>query len=162
MKNVEDFLAHAIKLELDAANRFDELAASMQSFGNAEVGRFFELLASYARLHLADAQARAGFRELPDFATYDFQWPGLESPECAEIWAADPMIAKRDALETALASEESSRQFYATIAETTKDPEIRLLAEEFAEEEAEHVAILERWMAGDERMPEAGAEPAKA
>lgn len=161
MKDVTDFLVHAIRLEYDAARRCDELADAMESFNNRECQKFFRQMAKFSRMHLADAKARAGFRDMPDFETYDFNWPDAESPEAAEIWAADPLLAKREALETMLKSEKRSHDFYATVRDQTKDPEIRALAREFADEEAEHVAILERWIAGDEvALDDAEAEPA--
>jgi rubrerythrin len=47
----------------------------------------------------------------------------------------------------ALDSERRGHAYYAAIALTTTDPEVRLLAAEFAAEEAEHVAQLERIVA---------------
>ncbi|KGB81374.1 MAG: ferritin family protein [Pseudomonadota bacterium] len=155
MKNVEEFLVYAIRLEFDAAQRCDELAEVMESFDNKDCARLFRTLAKFARLHLEDAKNRGGFRDLPDWQTYDFEWPEGESPEAAEIWAADPMLAKVDALENALRSEKRSHDFYKHIRDTTTDPEIRALAREFVEEEAEHVAILEGWLRGEEVLPAA-------
>jgi len=50
------------------------------------------------------------------------------------------------ALSLALASEENGYAFYHNIATTTTDVEVRTMAEEFAEEEAEHVAELKKWV----------------
>src|SRR6266702_3860078 len=91
MLTVEEFLAYSIHLEEEAATRFGELADAMESGGNKEVGQLFRRLANYSRLHLADAQARAGFRDIPTFGPRDYIWPDLESPESAAIWGADPM-----------------------------------------------------------------------
>ena len=147
MKTVEEFLAYAIKLEEEAMLRFGELADSMTTYGNGEVGKLFRKLSEYSSWHMGDAKARAGFREIPELAAHEFHWPQGESPERAAIWAADPFIARDEALAIALEAEKAGLAFYAHVLETTTDPEIKALAKEFVEEEMEHVAELEKWIA---------------
>jgi rubrerythrin len=77
----------------------------------------------------------------------DYRWPDIESPEAAAIWAADPFIGIEQALQVALDAETAGLNFYADVLADTDDPEIRVLAKEFVEEESQHVAELERWMA---------------
>jgi rubrerythrin len=147
METVETFLAHAIKLEQDAAERFGQLADAMESCGNREVGSLFRRLSDYSRLHLSDARARSGFREMPQQTEVDFVWPDLESPETAAIWAADPFVGREEALLIALDAEKAGLDYYKRILDTTSDPEIRTLAREFVDEERGHVAELEKWIA---------------
>jgi rubrerythrin len=147
MKNVEEFLAYAIKLEEEAMLRFGELADSMATYGNAQVAKLFRRLSDYSALHMGDAKARAGFREIPEMQPHEFNWPQGESPERAAIWAADPFIARDDALHIALEAEKAGLGFYAHVLATTDDPEIKALAKEFVEEEQGHVRELEKWIA---------------
>lgn len=146
MESVEEFLAYSIKLEEEAALRFGQLADAMASAGNVEVGKLFRRLSDYSRLHAGDARARAGFREIPQLEAHEFDWPDIESPETAAIWAADPFIGREQALEVAFEAESASLAYYRNILETTQDPEIRAFAKEFVEEETLHVAELQRWM----------------
>ena len=146
MKSVESFLAHTIQLEQEAARRFEQLADAMLTNGNREAGKLFKQLAHFSRLHLADAQARAGFRDVPKPGTMDFSWPDIESPETAAIWAADPFIGREQALEVALDAESAGLAFYQGVLDQTTDPEIRRFATEFVAEEAQHVAELKRWL----------------
>ncbi|WP_257164985.1 ferritin family protein [Bradyrhizobium sp. SRS-191] len=146
MMTVEEFLVHAIRLEREAADRFDHLADAMENCSNREVARLFRQLADYSRLHLASARERGGFRDLPELKHDEFQWPGPESPETAAIWAADPFVGREEALEIALQAETASYEYYKTILETTDDPEIKVFAKEFTEEESEHVAELQKWI----------------
>jgi rubrerythrin len=147
MQSVEEFLAYAINVETEAASRFGQLADAMEACGNRDVGKLFRRLSDYSRLHLADARARSGFREIPKMKTEDFVWPGLESPETAAIWAADPFIGREQALEIALDAETAGYEYYKNVLDTTSDPEIKALAKEFVEEEAGHVAELRKWIA---------------
>lgn len=144
---VELFLSYAVKLEEEATLPFGQLADAMDAGGNRAVGALFRKLSDYSRLHLADAKARSGFREVPVLLPDKYTWPDIESPETAEIWAADPMIAYGDAIEIALESEKRGYEFYKHVLDTTGNPEIRALAKEFVAEEAEHVQWLERWIA---------------
>jgi rubrerythrin len=146
MDTVEEFLAHAIQLEQEAALRFAQLADAMHTQGNKEVGRLFRQLADYSLLHLADARERAGYRQLPELSATEFSWPDIESPEAAAIWAADPLLGREQALEVALEAEQAGLDYYSDVMNTTTDPEIRAFAKEFSEEEAGHVAELQRWI----------------
>ena len=147
MNDVERFLAHAIQLEREAARRYEELTAAMQTDGNAELKLFFARMAHYSRKHLAEAQARGGFRTLPVMAPEDFDWPDGTSPETAAWAGVDAQMQALDALHLALASERRGHAYYAAIAATTRDRELREIATEFADEEAQHVAELERLVA---------------
>jgi rubrerythrin len=146
MLTVEEFLAQSILLEREAAERYGELADSMESSGNREVGKLFRQLSEYSRLHLAEAVARAGYREVPDIRGATI-WSDWENPETAAIWAADPMIGRDQALQIALEAEIAGHDYYKNVLDTTTDPEIKVLAAEFVQEEAEHVAELRKWIA---------------
>lgn len=147
MKSVEEFLVYAARLEQEAALRFDELADAAGSFDNTEVSGFFRQMAEYSRMHLEEARKRGGFRDLPDMAPGDYDWPQLESPEAAAIWAADPQMDVALALQVALDAETNGLAFYQGVLDRTSDPEIKAMAAEFVEEEAEHVAAILRWIA---------------
>ncbi|NDU86466.1 MAG: ferritin family protein [Ferrovum sp.] len=147
MESIEEFLAYSIKLEEEAVLRFDQLADSMISAGNRDVGKLFRQLADYSRLHLSDARARSGFRNIPAIEPGRFDWPDIESPETAAIWAADPLIGREQALEVALEAERAGLAYYQEVLDTTQDPEIKILAREFVNEESLHVAELKRWLA---------------
>lgn len=145
--DVNVFLVHAIQLERDAARRFDDLMHSMQMAGNGELERLFRRLGELSRLHLKAAMARGGFRELPTLAPADFQWPDRVTPEAAEWRGVDALLDVPGALELALAGENMGHAWYRAVAEGTRDPEVRAMAREFADEEAQHVSELERWIA---------------
>jgi rubrerythrin len=147
MNDVERFLAHAVQLEREAARRYEELAAAMQTDGNRELKAFFSRMAHYSRLHLAQASARAGFRDLPPLTAEEYEWPEGTSPETAGWEGVDAQMGPREALLLALDGERRGHAYYATMAATTEDTELRGIATEFAEEEAQHVQELEKLLA---------------
>jgi rubrerythrin len=147
MQSVEQFLVYAARLEQEAALRFDELADMAQSFENKEVEDFFRQMAKFSRMHLEEAKKRGGFRDLPEIGSGEFDWPDIESPESAAIWGADPNMDVNQALQLALQAEEGGLAFYANVLESTSDPEIKAMAEEFVAEETEHVEAIQKWIA---------------
>ncbi|MFO1153647.1 MAG: ferritin family protein [Rhodospirillales bacterium] len=150
MTSPEMFLAYSIKVEEEAAVHFDELGEAMEKCGNTQVAKLFRQFAGYSRLHWEQAKERAGSRDVERYIPEEHMWPRLETPEQTSLWAGDPAMSRRDALKAALQGERQGFEFYHHIAETARSKEIRALAKEFADEEAEHVAILERWIAGEE------------
>jgi len=147
MNTVELFLAHAIQLEREAARRYEDLAATTATDGNAELKEFFTRMAHFSRLHLADAMARGGFRELPVLSPEEFSWPEGVAPEVAEWAGVDAFMDARAALLLAMESEQRGHAYYAAVAATCNDPELQALATEFANEEAEHLAELKKLLA---------------
>jgi rubrerythrin len=145
--DIETFLAHAVQLEREAARRYEELAAAMGTEGNRELKEFFGRMAFFSRKHLAEATARSGFREIPEMAPADFRWPDGVAPETAGWAGVDAQMGPREALLLALDGERSGHAYYAAVAATTADPELRALAGEFTAEEAEHVRELEKLIA---------------
>lgn len=146
MEDINLFLAHAVELEREAARRYEELAESMRTDGNTTVEKFFRKMAAFSRKHLALAMERGGFRQVPVLTSNEYQWPDGISPEQFDWVGVDCMIDTINALELALDGERRGQAFYADIAASTGDPEVRTMAREFAEEEAEHVTELEKWI----------------
>lgn len=149
IKSVDQFLAFAVRVEEEAANHFDALADDMARCANTEVADLFRRLSNFSRLHLEEARARAGDRDVAKFLPGDHIWPDLVTPEQTALWAGDAYLSRRDALKAAMEGERLGFEFYHHVAETSPDPEIRAMAKAFANEEAEHVEILERWIERD-------------
>jgi rubrerythrin len=145
--DIETFLAHAVQLEREAARRYEELAAAMGTEGNRELQEFFARMAHFSRKHLAEAAARSGFRTIPEIAPHQFQWPDGVAPETAGWAGVDAQMGAREALLLALDGERSGLAYYAAVAATAVDSELRALTAEFAAEEAEHVRELESLIA---------------
>lgn len=143
MDSVEKFLAHAIRLEREAARRYEELSAAMGTEGNRELREFFGRMAHFSRLHLKQATERGGFRDVPVLAEDEYDWPDGIPPETADWAGVDALMDPRSALALALEGERRGHAYYASVAASTLDPELKAIAAEFADEEAAHVAELQ-------------------
>lgn len=146
MQNVSEFLAYSIRLEEDAAARFNDLANVMKSYGNAEVAALFARLGAFSSQHAQAARDRGGFHDLPKLTPDQFKWTGPDSPEATSMEGSHYLMTVDYAMELALEGEKAGYAFYNSLAETSDDPEIKIMAAEFAAEEASHVAELERWV----------------
>lgn len=150
--NVGLFLAHALELEIEAADRYEELADSMEAHNNVEVAKLFRDLAGYSRKHAEEVRQIAGEHgPLPKVAPWEFQWDATaESPEAASFENAHYLMKPHHALKMALLSESQGARYYDSVASETKDPEVARLAREFAQEESGHVTLVRQWL---ERYP---------
>jgi hypothetical protein len=144
MHSIQTFLLHAIRLESAAAQRSDELADAMQTWGNRDVEAFFRTMAEYSRAHMKEAMERAGVRQVSELPDDGYSWPDDVHPESADWWGVDGLMGIEQAIENALAGEKRGLAYYESVAAETPNPKVKALAEEFAAEEREHVAELER------------------
>lgn len=139
------FLAHAIALEHEAAERYLELADMMESHRNDAVASLFRDMVRYSRLHHDSIVERARGVALPVLRSWQYRW--RQPPETGGDEAFDPTLTAWDALRHARENEFRAQAFYTLAAAGSGDPEVQRLATEFAAEEAEHVQALDQWLA---------------
>ena len=156
ISDLDTFLAYSLALEEEAAERHDELADMMEVHNNPDVAETFRKLAHYSRLHAQEIRDHSRGANLPVIAPWDFGWEGMEGPETGSIEDVDYLMSKVHALKIAMGNEQRAHDFYFDISRDSPDQDVRALAAEFAEEEKEHLALLEKWLAS---VPESGDEP---
>jgi rubrerythrin len=97
-------------------------------------------------LHAQEVRDHAKGRSLPVIAPWDFGWENMEGPETGDIGAVNYLMNTAHALQIAMGNEQRAHDFYYQISQESPDPEIQAMAGEFAEEEKEHLELLEMWM----------------
>ena len=140
-----EFLAHAVALEHEAADRYLELADMMEAHRNDAVSAVFRDMTRFSQMHHDEIKARVGAIELPQLKSWEYRW--RSPPEVGGEEGFDYMIEAYNALKYAHANELRAMQYYRSVAEESTDPDVRRLAAEFANEETEHVAALDKWIA---------------
>jgi len=153
--SVEELLAHAYAMELEAEDRYRDLAGQMEVHNNLEVAALFSKLAHIEGLHARKLKDRIGDRDLPRIRPWDYEWAGRDSPEAAGAVDAHYLMTPYHALTIALRNEQAAQGFFERIAREAAEGEMREIAEEFAREEAEHVELVRAWLAKFPK-PEAG------
>ena len=159
ISTVADLYAIAYGIEAAAVERYELLAAQMETHNNADLVVIFLDLARAEGIH------RDEIRRLAEEAGVDVlahaprvtKWPKGESPEEVDAGAAHYLMTPWHALELALGGEQRALAFFTSVVETAKDPKVKRLAEEFMEEEAEHVNLVHRLMRRHPAPPEAWA-----
>ena len=149
--SLADLVAVAWQIEADAVDRYDLLADQMETHNNPELVAVFRDLSRAEGIHRDEIRRMAGDIDVVAHARRIARWSHGESPEQVALEGAHYMMTPWHALKLALAGEERALAFFTSVVETTKNPEIRKMAEEFVEEEAEHVNLVHRLL---RRYPE--------
>jgi rubrerythrin len=89
-------------------------------------------------------------------APWDYGWEDMEGPETADISDVNYLMTTTQALKIALGNEQRAHDFYFDISRDSADADVRALAGEYADEEKEHLELLEKWL---QSRPESDAEP---
>jgi len=139
-----EFLAHAVALEQEAAERYLELADMMEAHRNDAVSTVFRDMTRFSRMHCDAIKVRIGAVELPQLKSWEYRWHS--PPEAGGEEGFDYLIEPYNALKYARENELRAMQYYRSVAEESVDVEVRRLASDFADEESEHVAALDKWI----------------
>ena len=148
--SVEEFLVHAYTLEQESVDRYEELADVMEVHNNHDIAALFRKFAGFGRKHAAEVLRLSEGRELPRLQPWEFKWLDAEGPETSDVFDAHYLMTPIHALQVALGNEKSGYEYYDFLACNSPNAEVRTLAREFAAEEAEHVSLLQQWIANTE------------
>lgn len=147
LSDIGHFFAHALALETEAMERHQELADVMEVHNNEEAAAIFRKLAGYGEQHAAEVRELMRDLDAPVLAPWDYDWGGGEAPETSQMQDAHYLMTSAHALQMALATEQKACDYYGLVATNATCEEVRRHAEEFAEEEAEHVGYVKAWIA---------------
>lgn len=146
IRTVGDLLARALRMELEAAERYLEFAAQMELHNNQEVAALFRKLEGIERKHADTLAKDLAARGIAAAGGSALGTPGQEELETAPGGTLHYLMTPYYALEIALENETRAHAFFNALTEATAPMEIRDLAQEFAREEAEHVQLICEWL----------------
>ena len=142
--SLADLFAVAYRIEADAVERYELLADQMETHNNPELVAVFRDLCRAEKIHRDEIQRLAGDIDVVTHARQLPCWGRGDSPEEVDVGAAHYMMTPWHALHMALECEKRALDFFTSVMGTAKDSQVKRLAEEFAEEEAEHVNLVHR------------------
>ena len=143
---LEEFMAQALAMEIEAQQRYGELADSMEVHNNREVAELFRKMSVIEGKHAAQIQAEMGWTEVPANAKAP-PWQGFEAAESIPIDELHYLMTPYHALELALAAEQRAESFFSHLVNLATVDSVRKAALELQEEEREHVELIKAWMA---------------
>ncbi len=156
--NLNDLLAVAYQIEIDAVERYNLLADQMETHNNPELVKVFRDLARAEGIHGEEIRRLAGDFDVAAHARQIAKFKQSESPEEADLGSAHYLMTPWHALQLSLAGEERALAYFTSIVETAKDPKVKDMAAELVEEEAEHVNLVHRLLRRYPQPSESWAE----
>jgi len=147
---LEEFMGQALAMELEAAQRYGELADAMEVHNNREVGELFRKMATIEGKHASQIMAQMGWTTVPASARAP-AWQGYEAAETVPAESLHYLMQPWHALQLALAAEQRAESFFAHLVDVVVAAPVREAARELLEEEREHVRLIREWL---ERVPQ--------
>jgi rubrerythrin len=144
-QTLEEFMARALAIETEAAQRYEEFADAMQTHNNPEVAQMFRTMAGYEAKHAAQIMAEMGWKTPP--AVPLGGWPSFEPPESVPNEQVHYLMKPWHALQLALQAEQRAEAFFAELARVAPDGPVREAALKLQAEEREHVELVQAWLA---------------
>jgi len=145
--SVRELLLHALVIELEAAERYKQLAEIMEQIGNRKVAQIFTKMSDIETRHADIIDEHIRGRRLPVITPSQYHWRGPEAPENTDSARLFHLMTPEQALSLALDNEKHAYEFFLDVVDDSTDERVRDMAAEFAAEEEEHVAWVEQWLA---------------
>jgi rubrerythrin len=145
-RTLGELMSHALTMELEAAQRYSDLADAMDTHNNREVAALFRKMADIEEKHAAQIMAAMAWREAPAPASVSPPWEGFEAPETTAGDEVHYLMQPYHALQLAFVNEQRAERFYEQLARVATVASVRKAARALQAEEREHVALVKAWL----------------
>lgn len=145
--SVAELLLHALVIELEAVQRYQQLSEMMEQTGNHKVAKIFAKMSAIEAAHAATIDEHIKGRKLPMLTPNQYLWPGIEPPENTDSGRLFHLMTPCQAMSLALDNEKRAYEFFANVVDDSTDEQVREIAADFAVEEEQHIAWVEEWLA---------------
>lgn len=155
IRTIEEFFAHALAIEREAARSYRKFQDHFQDHGDEVLAGLCGNLARLEQDHYELLLEKCRALSLPPISDDSYRWLESGPPESSQRELVYRVANARQLLEIALDAEHRARVFFEWIAKTSVDSGVRDLAQEMAREENEHV----RWVVSAlEYLPESALD----
>ena len=153
--DLQDGLDLAILIEEEAMDRYDEFADQMEIHRTPEAAAFFRFMSGNEARHGEELRRRRDrlFPGEPRLVSRTMLYD-VEAPDYDQARA---FMTPRQAMQSALTSEEKAHDFFLSALPRIQDPEVRSLFEELRDEEVEHQDLVKKEIA--KLPPDSGPPP---
>jgi len=145
-RTLTEFMAQALAMEREAAQRYSDFADAMEIHNNREVAALFRKMAGIERKHAARIMVEMGWKDTPALPSGKPSWEGFEAPETTPGDEVHYLMQPYHALQLALLNEQRAERFFARLARAATVESVRAAARELQAEEREHVKLVRAWM----------------
>lgn len=141
-----ELMAQALRMEIEASQRYAEFADAMEIHNNLEVAALFHKMAGIEHKHAMQIMAEMGWKEMPALPSGKVSWEGFEAPETTPGDEVHYLMQPYHALQLALLNEQRAERFFGQLVHAATVPSVRRAARELQAEEREHVALIRAWI----------------
>lgn len=145
-RTLTEFMAQALAMETEAAQRYSDFADAMEIHNNRAVAALFRKMAGIERKHAERIMVEMGWKDTPALPSGKPSWEGFEAPETTPGDEVHYLMQPYHALQLALLNEQRAERFFARLARTATVEPVRAAARELQAEEREHVKLVRTWM----------------
>ena len=153
--SIDELMAYAYALELEASERYAEFADAMEQHNNREVAELFRKLARIEYRHAEQVLEEMGWVSAPATPHGGYKWEGFEAPETGDVTELHYLMQPYHALQIALHNEKRAYAFFGGLVRHAGNAKVKKAAVEMAQEEAGHVRLIEDWL---KRTPKPDAD----
>lgn len=139
IRTIEEFFAHALAIEHEAAQRYREFQAHFAERGEEAIAGLCGNLAALEQEHYEFLLRRCSEFTLPPIDDHGYHWLEADSPEAPAGEFVYRVATPRQLMEIAFKAECAARSFFESVAQTAADAKVRAMAAEMAGEEEEHM-----------------------
>lgn len=143
---LDEFMAQALAMEIEASQRYTEMADAMEVHNNREVGELFRKMAVIEGKHAQQIMDQMGWHSVPPNVRAP-AWEGFEAAESVSHEDLHYRMQPWHALQLALKAEQRAQSFYARLVDVVTVETVRGAAREMRDEEREHVELIQAWIA---------------
>jgi rubrerythrin len=145
-RTLTQFMAQALAMEREAAQRYSDLADAMEMHNNREAAAMFRKMAEIERKHATRILAEMGWKDMPALPAGQPGWGDFEAPETTPGDEVHYLMQPYHAMQIALLNEQRAQRFFAQLARTATVKAVIAAARELEAEEREHVKLVRAWM----------------
>ena len=145
-RSLPELFSHAILIEREASKRFAELEKAMRDAGLDHLAEEFESIGREEREQFEALTVGTEGHDLPEVPAWEFE-SYFQAPQG---WKPRKPRSAREALGLAIATERRAQNFYADVAESSRNDALSAFAAEMAADEMRHIQRLEQLL---EREP---------
>lgn len=149
--SLADCFAHALTVEREAVQRYNEFADHFEDQGNEAAADLMRKLARFESEHASALSRKASDMPLPPLNATTHSWLDDGPPESVSHELIFHFMTPHDALEIALRAEQRAKAFFEQVEADSVDPDVRGLAREMAGEERALIRVIEDALPGAPR-----------
>ena len=143
IRSLADCFAHALTVEREAVQRYNEFADYFEDHGNEATAQLLRKLGRFESEHAQALSRKASGFSLPALQANAHSWLDDGPANAVSHELIYHFMTPHDALEIALRAGQEAKAFFEQVEADARDPEVKQLAREMTGEEGTLIRLIE-------------------